>query len=179
MASDLLSREADIAIRNFHPEEPDLIARKFRDAGGRFYASVDYLKTLNPVGTPADLMHARFIALNAPDHLLPLLQAQGFPVTEANIPIVSRKIMVIWEMVRPGHGIGYIDDRIGDKVRLSHVFCLIIQPSTFPSGLWAIVTSKIAATCGLPSIFWPENCVSRRISWANPDSSDACALKLP
>ena len=37
--SDLLRREADIAIRNFQPSEPDLIARKLRTTYARLYAS--------------------------------------------------------------------------------------------------------------------------------------------
>lgn len=38
-ASDLRRREADIAIRNFRPTEPDLIAKKIRDVPARLYAT--------------------------------------------------------------------------------------------------------------------------------------------
>jgi DNA-binding transcriptional LysR family regulator len=37
--SDLLRREADIAIRHVKPEQPDLIARLIREAVANFYAS--------------------------------------------------------------------------------------------------------------------------------------------
>jgi DNA-binding transcriptional LysR family regulator len=41
--SDLMRREADIAIRHVRPEQPDLVARLVNEATGRFYASSDYL----------------------------------------------------------------------------------------------------------------------------------------
>lgn len=37
--SDLMRREADIAIRHMRPEEPDLVARLVREATGRLYAA--------------------------------------------------------------------------------------------------------------------------------------------
>jgi len=40
-ASDLRRREADIAIRNFRPTEPDLIAKKIGDAHAVLYATPD------------------------------------------------------------------------------------------------------------------------------------------
>jgi DNA-binding transcriptional LysR family regulator len=42
--SDLLRREADIAIRHVKPEQPDLIARLVREATASFYASEDWVK---------------------------------------------------------------------------------------------------------------------------------------
>jgi DNA-binding transcriptional LysR family regulator len=42
--SDLLRREADIAIRNVKPEQPDLVARLIREAGANFYASEDWVR---------------------------------------------------------------------------------------------------------------------------------------
>ena len=43
--SDLLRREADIAIRHVKPEQPELIARLVREASAHFYASEDWGKT--------------------------------------------------------------------------------------------------------------------------------------
>lgn len=43
--SDLLRREADIAIRHAKPEQPELIARLIRDASACFYASEDWVRT--------------------------------------------------------------------------------------------------------------------------------------
>ena len=43
--SDLLRREADIAIRHVKPEQPDLIARLVREAQAFFYASEAWVQT--------------------------------------------------------------------------------------------------------------------------------------
>jgi DNA-binding transcriptional LysR family regulator len=43
--SDLLRREADIAIRHVKPEQPDLIARLIREATAGFYASEAWVQT--------------------------------------------------------------------------------------------------------------------------------------
>jgi DNA-binding transcriptional LysR family regulator len=50
--SDLLRREADIAIRHVKPEQPDLIARLIREAAANFYASEDWVKVHGHPRTP-------------------------------------------------------------------------------------------------------------------------------
>jgi DNA-binding transcriptional LysR family regulator len=48
-ARDLRRREADIAVRNFTPTQPDLVAKKIADRDARLYATPAYLKRLgNP-----------------------------------------------------------------------------------------------------------------------------------
>jgi hypothetical protein len=42
-ARDLRRREADIAVRNFMPTQPELVARKIADRHARLYASPAYL----------------------------------------------------------------------------------------------------------------------------------------
>ena len=52
-ASDLRRREADIAIRNFRPTEPDLIAKKVGDADAVLYATPNYIERIgNPTMPP-------------------------------------------------------------------------------------------------------------------------------
>jgi DNA-binding transcriptional LysR family regulator len=47
----LALREADIALRNFRPEDPDLVARKLSDHHAYLYATPEYLSSL---GSPTD-----------------------------------------------------------------------------------------------------------------------------
>lgn len=124
--------EADIAVRNVRPEEPDLVARKIREAGPRFYATPGYLATLASVRAPGDLSRAAFIARDNPNLLLPVLNGYGFGVTEANFPIVSDDYLVMWELVKRGLGIGLIDDRIGDAERGVVRVLPALAPVPFP-----------------------------------------------
>lgn len=140
-ASDLLRREADIAVRNFRPEEPDLVARKIRDAHARFYATQHYLESLGGIDAPADLARASFIAPGDPGMMLPALNRYGFNLTDGNFPLVCDNYMVMWEMVKRGLGIGFIDDRIGD-VEPGVVRVLPgLAPMTFP--VWLVAHREI------------------------------------
>ena len=61
---DLHRREADIAVRNFCPDQPDLIARKVRDGWGHFYAAPSYVERIGPLDTVEDLAKAEILAFD-------------------------------------------------------------------------------------------------------------------
>ncbi len=110
---DLQRREADIAIRSFRPKQPELVAKKIRDAQGYLYASPDYL-TRAGIESPADLSRAEFIGFNRSSDLIDLLNSMGLSLTHENFPLVSENHLVQWELVKYGIGIGVMQDDIGD-----------------------------------------------------------------
>jgi DNA-binding transcriptional LysR family regulator len=112
--SDLRRREADIAIRNFRPTEPDLIARKLRDAPARLYATPEYLKRIGNPATPHDLARAEFISIDHSGALLDGLNSMGLNLTKKNFPIFTDNYLVMWEYVKQGLGIGVFDAHLGD-----------------------------------------------------------------
>ncbi|WP_323785996.1 LysR family transcriptional regulator [Thalassovita sp.] len=109
---DLMRREADIAIRNRRPEQPDLVARLVKEATAHFYASRDYLDRMGRPQSPADLANHDFIhygdAENMRDYLTPL----GLPVTQDNFRIGSGSGLVGWELARQGFGIVPMDETV-------------------------------------------------------------------
>jgi DNA-binding transcriptional LysR family regulator len=109
-----LRREADIAIRNFRPSEPDLVAREIRDVPARLYATPAYLDSLNNPQLPYDLRQADFISIDGSGTFLKGLNAMGFHLTERNFPILTENYLVMWELVKHGLGIGILDGAIGD-----------------------------------------------------------------
>lgn len=113
-ASDLLRREADIAIRNFQPTEPELIARKLRMSEARLYASPGYLERIGGISDVADMTRAQVIGMDRSGLMLGVMQQMGLPLTEANITMTCDSFLVTWELVKRGMGMGFIDDRIGD-----------------------------------------------------------------
>ena len=113
-ASDLRRREADIAIRNFNPSEPDLVARKIRDVPARLYATPAYLASIDNPLLPSDLRKADFISIDGSGMFLKGLNAMGFDLTERNFPILTENYLVMWELVKQGLGIGILDGSIGD-----------------------------------------------------------------
>lgn len=113
--SDLLRREADIAVRNFRPKEPDLIARKLADMGANFYAATGYLEEHGTIRSPEDWANARLIVPEGAEVFLSTLNAMGVPVGERQIAYECNSYLAMWEMVKEGLGIGILDTTIGDK----------------------------------------------------------------
>ncbi|MBV7395137.1 LysR family transcriptional regulator [Mameliella alba] len=112
---DLRRREADIAIRNARPEEPDLIAKMVGDDEGTFYATDDYLKRLGPVSVPEDLARADFVGFGENESFVEALQRRGIPVTPAHFPVLASSHAVHWEMTRGGLGVGTVPCGLGDS----------------------------------------------------------------
>ena len=110
VAMDLRRREADIAIRSFRPEEPELIARKIREDGARLYATPAYLDSVGNPRAAADAARAAFIGFDETDRYLDGLNASGLGLTRANIRAISSSHLVHWALVKAGIGIGIVPD---------------------------------------------------------------------
>lgn len=104
--SDLRQREADIAVRNADPKEPDLIARRIRMDNGGLFASESFLEAHGHIRRLSDLADLPFIGLANPNEYLEALQAKGVPATLENFKAASGNHLVHWEMVRSGLGLG-------------------------------------------------------------------------
>jgi DNA-binding transcriptional LysR family regulator len=139
--SDLRRREADIAIRNFQPTEPDLIARKIRDVPARLYAAPSYLERIGNPTLPYDLRHADFISIDNSGMFLKGLNAMGLNLTERNFPILTENWLVMWEMVKYGLGIGILDGNIGDAEPLVRRVLPDFQPLMFP--IWLVAHREV------------------------------------
>ena len=111
---DLMRREADIAIRNFRSDQPDLVQRRLPDDAGRLYAAPALLERLGDPTTPEALREAEFVGFDRTDRLIDGLAAQGIVLTQANFPIVTTDQMVQWELVKRGLVIGVMTQSVGD-----------------------------------------------------------------
>ncbi len=139
--SDLRRREADIAIRNFRPTEPDLIAKKIRDVPARLYATPDYIKKIGIPKHPRDLNEASFINIDSGDIFMKTLNGLGFNLTKSNFPILSENYLVMWELVKHGLGIGILDGNIGDAEPLVRQVLPNLDPMIFP--IWLVAHREL------------------------------------
>lgn len=110
----LRKREADIAIRNAEPTDPELIARRLPSGLANLYASEDYLLREGPFDSPDDLRRAQFIGFDENEPLLDGLNRMGLVLTSRNFPLVSNMQLVQWELVKAGAGIGVMIASVGD-----------------------------------------------------------------
>ena len=140
-ASDLKRREADIAIRNFQPTEPDLVAKKIGDIPARLYATPGYLERIGNPKLPYDLHRADFISIDRSGGFLTGLNRLGLSLTERNFPIVVENYLVMWELVKHGLGIGILDGNIGDAEPLVRRALPDFDPFTFP--IWLVAHREV------------------------------------
>jgi DNA-binding transcriptional LysR family regulator len=111
---DLLRREADIAIRNFHPREPELIARKVGENRGRPYATPGYLSKLGHPRGWDDLAQAEFVVFGETAGFIEGGRALGLHLTARQVPVQVDSYLVHWELVKQGAGIGLSWEAVGD-----------------------------------------------------------------
>ncbi|WP_229802071.1 LysR family transcriptional regulator [Paramylibacter ulvae] len=149
--SDLRRREADIALRNFRPAEPDLIAKKIRDVPARLYATSEYLERIGTPKTPADLSRAEFISIDNSGMFMRVLNEQGLNLTSDNFPLFTENYLVMWEMVKQGLGIGVLDGYIGDAEPRVGRALPDFPPLMFP--IWLVAHRELASSKRIRVVF--------------------------
>ena len=104
--SDLLRREADIAIPHGKPEQPDLIARLIREASASFYASEEWVRIHGHPRNAEEAAHLAFVGSDRSGQYLGYLRQHGLPLSEANFSCYAEHSVASWSLVRQGMGIG-------------------------------------------------------------------------
>ncbi|MCU0756032.1 MAG: LysR family transcriptional regulator [Xanthomonadales bacterium] len=149
--SDLLRREADIAIRHVQPEQPELIARWIRDATAYFYASADWVRRYGHPRRAAEATHLPFVGSDRSGHYLAYLQQHGLPVSEANFSCYAEHSMAHWALVRCGMGIGaMMDDIARDTPDLVRVLDEV-PPVRFP--IWLVTHRELRTSRRIRVVF--------------------------
>ncbi len=150
-SSDLMRREADIAIRNYQPKEPELIARKIADTGGNFYASDAFIARHGLIETQEDWANARLIVPGDAATFTAALNHCGAAITPASIAMECTSYMAMWEMVREGLGVGVLDVRLGD--REPKVSRVAPNFSDLPFPIWLVAHRDILRNRRLRLVF--------------------------
>jgi DNA-binding transcriptional LysR family regulator len=149
--SDLRRREADIAVRNYRPTQPDLVAKKVREFNGRIYAAPSYLAELGNPTKPEQLSEAAFVGFDREAGLINALKTFGLNLTQRNIRIVSQNHLVQWEMVKRGLGIGVMSEDIGDaEVKVQRVLP-DSDPLVFP--VWLVSHRELYTSVRVRLVF--------------------------
>ena len=131
-AVDLRRREADIALRNFRPTQPDLIARKVRDARARLYGAHSYLDRIGNPQEPEELSKADFIGFNNSTEMIDGLNSLGLTVDRRSFPLLTTSHMVHWALVKSGAGIGVAPEAVGEAEPLVRQALPSLPPFVYP-----------------------------------------------
>ena len=149
--SDLRRREADIAIRNFRPTEPDLVAKKIKDVPAHLYATPKYIESIGNPKNSNELCTADFINISSGDTFMNALNATGFNLTQSNFPVVTENYLVMWEFVKQGLGIGILDGNIGDAEPRVERVLPDHDPMIFP--IWLVAHRELNTNRGIRVVF--------------------------
>jgi DNA-binding transcriptional LysR family regulator len=134
---DLRRREADIAVRNGRPTDPDLIAKKIRDDTACLYAAEGYLAQCGEIRAPED-------ASRAFDHNEPFIEglnALGLKLTPKHFPVLSNSHLMHWELVKQGIGIGVMTTQVGDAEPMVRRAMPWLKPFEFP--IWLVAHREV------------------------------------
>ena len=147
---DLLRREADIAIRNFQPKQPDLIARKLIPHQASMYASDAYLERVGPIGAPADLAKAEVFAFDRSALMTDGLAAMGVNLARDRFPVMTANHLVQWQMCKQGAGICIMMDAVGEN---EPGVQRLLPEISFPVPMWLVCHEELRTSRRIRVVF--------------------------
>ena len=106
--SNLLRREADIAVRMVRPAQASLVARKLADLPIVACAHESYLQRAGTPRQPQDLLQHRLIGYDTDDQMLRGFAAFGQPMTRESFALRTDDQVVYGRLVAAGAGIGFV-----------------------------------------------------------------------
>lgn len=108
--SNLLRREADIALRMVRPEQSSLVAQRIGEVRLQVCASEGYLGRRGTPQQPQDLLAHDLIAGDRNKEIEIGLANSGLPIAEQRYGLRSDDLIALWAAVRAGLGIGFISE---------------------------------------------------------------------
>ena len=106
--SDLLKREADIAVRMLRPTQGSLVARRIGQIGVSACAHRDYLARRGVPQQPADLLQHDLVGNDKVQEIYHGFAALGHPVGPEQFALRTDDLIAYWAAVRAGLGIGFV-----------------------------------------------------------------------
>ena len=106
--SNLLRREADIAVRMVRPAQSSLIARKLGEIEIVAAAHKSYLAKAPPLRHSADLRRHRLIGYDRDDTILRGAAKMGLALTRADFALRTDDQVVYGRLIAEGAGIGFV-----------------------------------------------------------------------
>nr|WP_070959244.1 LysR family transcriptional regulator [Hyphomonas sp. Mor2] len=112
--SDLMRREADIAIRHVRPQQADLIARVILESRAYLYASTEYLDRKGRPNQLSDLRDQDFIGPDNGRSLPEILSENGVEIFDENVRLASNSWATCWELAKQSCGYCLMMKEVGD-----------------------------------------------------------------
>lgn len=149
--SNLLRREADIAIRMVQPDQSSLVAKRIGKLTLGVYAHRDYLQRAGTPKDAADLLQHTLLGNDKNEDIVRGFVALGFPVTREQFAFRTDDLTAYWQAVRSGIGIGFVADYLARTD--SGVVRLLPMLKIPPIPVWLAVHREIRTSKRIRAVY--------------------------
>jgi DNA-binding transcriptional LysR family regulator len=149
--SNLINREADIALRMVPPLQGELITRKVVDLEVGIFAHRRYLKRHGVPETLAELRRRDLIGYDRDDTLRKGLIAAGAPKGALRFAFRSDSHEACWQMVRAGFGCGFVTAVIAASD--GNVIPVLPKAPVPPLPIWLTVHREVRSSRRLHIVY--------------------------
>lgn len=112
-SSNLLYREADIAIRMYRPTQQDLVTRHLGDTAVGIFAARSYLRRRGHPKTLAEAAGHDIIGQDRETLVLDGMRALGLTASRDLFAFRCDDVATAWQLVRAGAGLGFLQRSLG------------------------------------------------------------------
>lgn len=150
--SNLLRREADIALRMVQPAQSSLVAKRIGKVTLGPYAHRDYLKRRGTPRQLTDLLQHELVGADRDQTLLKGFAAFGHPVTPQAFAFRSDDLIACWEAVRAGLGVGFVADYVA-RTDAGVMPLLLPGLKIPPLPIWLVVHREIRTSRRIRAVY--------------------------
>ena len=149
--SNLLRREADIAVRMVQPDQGTLIAKKLGSVTVGVYAHKSYLARFGTPQAPDDLLNHTLIGYDTDDVMIRGFANYGQSLGKEAFAIRSDDLIVQWQALCAACGIGFVADYMGrSQSDLVKILPMLKIP---PLPMWLAVHREIRSNQRIRAVF--------------------------
>jgi DNA-binding transcriptional LysR family regulator len=149
--SNLLRREADIAIRMVQPDQSTLIAKRIGKVTLGVYAHRDYLQRRGSPRHASEILQHTLIGSDRNEDILRGFAAMGYPLTRENFAFRSDDFLACWQAVRNGIGIGFVADYVARTD--TSIVRLLTSLKITPLPMWLAVHREIRTSKRIRAVY--------------------------
>ncbi len=149
--SNLVRREADIAVRMVQPEQATVIARRVGKVALRACGHRDYLRRRGIPRQPSDLLAHDLIGGDRNDEILDGFASMGFPVGREQFAFRTDDLIAVWQAVRAGLGIGFVSEHL---IRTDPAVVPVLPKLRIePLPVWLVVHKEIRTSKRIRAVY--------------------------
>ena len=138
-------------MRMVQPEQATLTAKKLGSVGVGVYAHKSYIAKHGAPQQPEDLIHHALIGYDADDIMIRGFANYGQVLTKESFALRSDDLMVQWQALVAGCGIGFVADYMGrNQPDLVKLLPMLVIP---PLPMWLAVHREIRSSQRIRAVF--------------------------